>query len=326
VSAHAAADPAGRGSGLLGFHQRQVKTAEGLPLAVFQHRPDDFDESLPPIVLVNGLGGNLIAWRHLVKTLAPRHRIATWDYRGLYASRFDAATRAGAARGEVALGPAAHADDALRVLDSLGIERAVFIGWSMGVQLNLELARIAPERMAGAIMICGAPGRAVATTVLGKAGLKMIPPAMDLFRVAAERYAPWLGRVVGSATLLQVAKAVGAVAPSLDDKLAAEIVHDYVRLDFDIYNKILMSLGDHDARDILAGLNLPTMIVAGTRDAMTPLALSREMARTIPDSELVIVKGGSHYLPIEFPEALNEAVVRFLGRWPGTSVLPVSHG
>jgi len=321
----AKASPIGPGSGLLGFHERVVKTAEGLPLAVFEHTPADLDPALPTIVLVNGLGGNLITWRHLVKVLAPRHRIATWDYRGLYASRFDASVRAAAARGEVALGPGAHADDAVRVLDALGIDKAVFIGWSMGVQLNLELARIAPERMLGAIMICGAPGRAVATTVLGKHGLKMIPPAMDLFRVAAERYAPWLGRVVGSATALQVAKSVGMVAPSLDGKLAAEIVHDYVRLDFDIYNKILMSLGDHDARDILAGLAMPTMIVAGTRDAMTPLALSQEMAKAIPGAELVVIKGGSHYLPIEFPDALSEAVQRFLGRWPGTSELPASH-
>ena len=312
-----AGSPAERPSvGLAGFTEHTVLTPEGLALAAFEHIPVDLDPSLPPIVLVNGLGGNLITWRHLLAALKPRYRIVTWDYRGLYQSRFDAATRAQVARGEIGLGPEVHAADGLRVIDQLGVDRAVFIGWSMGVQLNFELAKIATDRVAGIIQICGAPGRAVATTVLGRMGLKVIPPAMDLFRVAAERHAPWLGRIVGSTLALQVAKAVGAVAPSLDEQLAAEIVHDYVRLDFDVYNRILMSLGDHDASEWLPSLNVPALIVAGTRDAMTPLALSQSMAKLIPNAELVVVKGGSHYLPIEFPDALNEAVRGFLTRWP----------
>jgi pimeloyl-ACP methyl ester carboxylesterase len=311
--------------GLSGFTEHTVLTAEGLALAAFEHVPADLDPSLPPIVLVNGLGGNLITWRHLLAALKPRYRIVTWDYRGLYQSRFDAETRAKVARNEIGLGPAVHAADGLRVLDHFGVDRAVFIGWSMGVQLNFELAKIATDRVAGIIQICGASGRAVATTVLGRMGLKVIPPAMDLFRVAAERHAPWLGRMVGSTLALQVAKAVGMVAPSLDERLAAEIVHDYVRLDFDVYNRILMSLGDHDASGWLPSLQVPALIVAGTRDAMTPLALSQAMAKLIPNAELVVVQGGSHYLPIEFPDALNEAVLRFLGRWPG-AILPAQSG
>lgn len=312
--------------GLLGFSERHVPSAEGFPLAAYEHVPSALDPSAPPLVLVNGLGGNLITWRHLLKQVAPHHRIATWDYRGLYASRFDAATRARAARGEVALDPAAHADDALRVLDALGLERAVFVGWSMGVQLNFELAKRARERMVGIIQICGAPGRAIATTMLGRLGLKMIPPAMDLFRATAERHAPWLARIASSSTALSFAKVLGAVAPSLDEVLAAEIVRDYVRLDFDVYNRILMSLGEHDPSDVLPRLDLPVMIVAGTRDPMTPLTLSEQMARRIPGAELVVVEGGTHYLPIEFPDALNDAVARFLGRVRGPDVLPVSNG
>jgi pimeloyl-ACP methyl ester carboxylesterase len=227
-------------------------------------------------------------------------------------------------RGEVALGPEAHVDDALRVLDQIGIERAVFIGWSMGVQVNFELARRAPERMVGIIQICGAAGRAVATTVLGKTGLKVIPPAMNAFRALTERSAPWLGRVISSPSALAFAKVIGAVAPSVDEALAAEIVRDYVRLDFDVYNRILMSLGDHDATDLLPKLELPVMIVAGTKDAMTPLPLSRRMAEQLPDGELVVVEGGTHYLPIEFPEKLNAAVTRFLERCSPPSVLPAS--
>lgn len=301
--------------GGVAFRELAVPTREGFPLAVFEHVPAGGPSDLPPIVFVNGLGGNLITWRHLIRALAPRHRLATWDYRGLYASRFDADTRAAVARGEVPLDPVAHADDALRVLDALGLDRAVFIGWSMGVQLDFELARLAPSRVLGLVQICGAAGRTIGTTVFGKLGLKVIPPAMDLFRVAAERHGSWLGRVVGSSASLAFAKTLGIVAPSIDEALAAEIVRDYVRLDFDVYNRILMGLGEHDASDVLPALACPVLIVAGTRDAMTPIALSRAMAERIPGAGLVVVEGGSHYLPIEFPDRLAAEVERFLSRW-----------
>lgn len=304
-------------TGPLGFAERTVSTSDGLPLAVFEHAPQgaatDAREA-PAILLVNGLGGNLNTWRYLVRSLAPRHRIVTWDYRGLYASRFPKETRTAAARGEVRLDVAAHADDAVRVMDATGLSRAVLIGWSMGVQLNFELARVATERVSGLVQICGTAGRSIATTVLGKAGLSVIPPLMDLMRAATERHGSWLARVASSQLALQLVKVLGVVAPSLDERLAADIVRDFVRLDFDVYNKILMSLGEHDASDVLPRLAIPTLVVAGTRDAMTPLAISEQLARSIPGAELVVMQGGSHYLPIEFPDALSEAVLRFLER------------
>lgn len=300
--------------GLLGFTERTVQTSDGLSLAVFEHVPEPASADAPAILLVNGLGGNLNTWRHLIQALAPRHRIVTWDYRGLHASRFAHDTRAAAMRGEVRLDVGAHAADALRVMDAVGLPRAVLIGWSMGVQLNFELARLARERVAGLIQICGAAGRSIATTVLGKPGLKLIPPIMDLMRAATLRHGSWLARAASSPAALQVVKLLGAVAPSLDERLAADVVRDFVRLDFDVYNKILMSLGDHDATDVLPTLAVPTLVVAGTRDAMTPLAVSELMARQIPGAELVVMQGGSHYLPIEFPDALNQAVLRFLSQ------------
>lgn len=302
-------------TGLLGFAERTVTTSDGLPLAVYEHAPPAAPEAgAAPILLVNGLGGNLNTWRHLVAALAPRHRIVSWDYRGLYASRFPKETRVAAVRGEVRLDVLAHAEDALRVMDATHLERAVLIGWSMGVQLNFELARAAADRVSGLVQICGTAGRSIATTVLGKAGLSLIPPIMDLMRAATERHGSWLARVASSQLALQLVKVLGVVAPSLDERLAAEIVRDFVRLDFDVYNKILMSLGEHDASEVLPRLSIPTLVVAGTRDAMTPLAISEQLVRSLPDAELLVMQGGSHYLPIEFPDALNQAVLRFLDR------------
>lgn len=295
------------------FVKTMIAGADGVPLAVFESVPHQAPVG-PTLFLVNGLGGNVTTWKFLVDAFAARHRIVTWDYRGLYASRFDPDTRARFKSGRVALDIQAHADDAMLVLDAMKIDEAVFIGWSMGVQLNFELWRAAAPRMAGLVQICGAPGRALTSTVFGTVGRSVIPPAMELFRQAADRYAPWLSRVASSPAALGLAKKAGLVAPSLDDALAAQIVRDYMHLDFEVYNRILLALGEHDATDVLPILERPTLLVAGTRDPMTPPALSKRMAAMLPQSELAVFEGGSHYLPIEFPQRLNETLASFLTR------------
>ena len=302
---------------LEGFRQQSVMAAEGFPLAAFVRRPDAGVAAGVPLFLVNGLGGHIVTWRHFIRHFAPRHAMATWDYRGLYASRFEPETKAAYRRGEVPISIETQATDALRVMDALGIEKAVLVGWSMGVQLGFEIAHRAPDRVQGLVQICGAPGRTMASTVLGTHGEKMIPPVMDAFRRAAERFAPTMAKAVGSPLALRMAKLVGMVAPSLDEGLAQEIVHDYMQLDFEVYNAILADLGRHDMAPFLGQLGAsgkPVLVVAGTRDTMTPVKVGEAMAARIPGSEIEVVTGGSHYLPIEFPGRLNEVVESFLAR------------
>src|SRR5512138_2664709 len=105
----------------------------------------------PVIVLANGLGGNIAAWRYLVEHFSPRFRVLSWDYRGLYKS-----------------GPAPEPADGYRmdrqiddladVLEAEEVDKAVFVGWSMGVQVLFEFWRNHPARFAGLVQINGAAG------------------------------------------------------------------------------------------------------------------------------------------------------------------------
>ncbi len=73
----------------------------------------DTGDELEALVFANGLGGPLLALRHQLRHFSGRYRVITWDYRGLYASRDEAAPQ----RVDVS----AHADDLLRVLDQAGV-------------------------------------------------------------------------------------------------------------------------------------------------------------------------------------------------------------
>ena len=58
----------------------------------------------------------------------------------------------------------------------------------------------------------------------------------------------------------------------------------------------------------------PTLVISGDKDLMTPLRGSRVLAERIPNAELVVIPDGTHFALYEFPEVVNEALERFLGR------------
>ena len=76
-------------------------------------------------------------------------------------------------------------------------------------------------------------------------------------------------------------------------------------------------LGEHDAEDVLARVHVPTSIVTGDRDIMTPPFTAERMHRAIGGSRLVVIRGGTHYTPVEFPAILQDELRRLLARVPG---------
>src|SRR5262249_14459793 len=107
------------------------------------------------IVLANGLGGRLYAWAPALEAFWKDYRIVTWDYRGLFASDSPKSKRK--------LSVAHHVEDIMAVLDAEHVDRAAFVGWSMGVQVSLDLAASFPERVAGLVLINGTHGHVLST-------------------------------------------------------------------------------------------------------------------------------------------------------------------
>jgi pimeloyl-ACP methyl ester carboxylesterase len=71
------------------------------------------------------------------------------------------------------------------------------------------------------------------------------------------------------------------------------------------------SLGEHDAARVLEKIRVPTLVIAGDRDAFTPRQLAQQMARRIPRGELLLVRGATHYTAVEFPELVNLRIEKF---------------
>ncbi|MCB9786863.1 MAG: alpha/beta hydrolase [Deltaproteobacteria bacterium] len=288
-----------------GFRTHRFETPDGVSLAVHDRpgpRPD-----ARVVVLANGLGGNLPAWRHLVEHFGPTHRIVSWDYRGLYGSSLSPVQ----AEGSVDVSVEAHVADALYILDQLAIERAVLVGWSMGVQLSFDVASRSPDRFEGIVALSGGYGQVFTHTVIGSAGAPFIMPGMEIMRRVLTNFGGPVARVARAPFLIRSLKALGVVAPTLDEQVFTELVAEYVRLDFGVYNRILASLHTHDVQHLLPELPMPVLVMAGDRDPMTPHAVSLRIVELLRDAELLILPGGTHYVPVEKPDAINRRIERF---------------
>jgi len=264
----------------------------------------------PVMVLCNGLGGNIDAWRYFTAFFGARHRIVSWDYRGLY--------RSGPAAGSDYT-VSAHADDGVAVMDALAVGECVLVGWSMGVQVGFEILRRHAGRILALIQINGTWGRPLATAfgpLLKTSPLKpMIPAilrAVEAVAFLAEPAQPYAQKVVQTKAALSVLKGLGLVSSTLDERAFVELATQVAALHMPRYMAILNSLGDHCAEAILPAIERPVLIVTGDRDLFTPVEQSREMARRIHGAELLVIPSGTHYTPLEFPELIHLRVQKFL--------------
>src|SRR5512133_1092115 len=126
----------------------------------------------PPVVLTDGIGCAGWIWQRLSPELERDRRVLHWTYRGHGASA--------APRDPSRMTLAACASDLVAVLDAAKVERAVLGGHAMGVQVVLETWRRARRRVAGLVLVCGAPGRVLDTFHESTAPRTALPWAQKL--------------------------------------------------------------------------------------------------------------------------------------------------
>jgi pimeloyl-ACP methyl ester carboxylesterase len=206
-----------------------------------------------------------------------------------------------------------HARDLDAVLDSLGGEPAVLVGWSMGVQVVVAYALDHPLRVTGLVLVSGAPGDPLAGVLHTGASRLLVPPVARLVEAVPAPLALAL-RVVTRAprVVTQALRGTGVLADSVDLDVFADLAHDFARLDWRVYAQTVRAMARHDAWARLGELHLPSLVAGGTDDLFLPTATVEAIAQAIPDAELFIQPGGTHYLPVEYPAELAHRVERFL--------------
>jgi pimeloyl-ACP methyl ester carboxylesterase len=295
------AAPEPRRRGLL-TDARMVASADGTEIAYYAtHAAPD----ARTVVLANGLGGPRLAWRALVDYLGDRYRFVTWDYRGLYQSgRPPQSSTDGYA-------VARHVEDLQAILGAEGVERCALVGWSMGVQVCIEAFHRLPRVAENLVLLSGTFGRPLDTAVPIPLGRRLAHKAIEAVERHAPRFRTAVRTLAGQPEFVGWMKRAGLMAETIDEAEFAEVVGMFASLDVEAFAKNLRALGDHDAERLLATIDVPTLVITGDRDRMTPRGLSQQMVRRIPKAEMLVVRGGTHYAAVEFPELVGLRIERF---------------
>jgi pimeloyl-ACP methyl ester carboxylesterase len=263
------------------------------------------------MLLANGLGGRLYAWEPVIRAFYPEYRFITWDYRGLFDSSTPGSRRH--------LSIADHAEDARALLDAEGVSRAVVCGWSMGVQVSLELSTLYPERIAGLVLLNGTYGHAfssgfqplVPLPLIGRYGHRIIEFFVERPELTSRIAALYeLGMTPTLALFWLVSQTPLERARTLIDRYRNDI---FGRGSFGNYLRLFQELDAHSAYHHLKDITVPALVVSGRFDILTPAYQSREMARRMPSAEWLHLGRASHFVLVERPEVVIPRIERFLG-------------
>lgn len=280
---------------------------DGTPIAYL----DMGEADRPTLLLINGVGASALAYANIVRRFAPRFRVVSFDYRGLY--------RSGRPLGGYdALTITDHARDALALLDTLGIESVHAVGWSMGVQVLLELYRLAGERIESMVLKGGVAGRPF-ENLLGMPRLSRVAPrALRLLQRSERGATRALSTVVDARWFVPMSVRSGFTHHAIDPALFRELAGCFKSHDMHLLLELLHRMGEHDASDVLTEVRCPNLVMTGSRDFLTPVRVARDMSERLSDSRFVLLPGGTHYALVELPDVINRHLGAFwseVGAW-----------
>lgn len=244
-----------------------------------------------PLLLINGLSAPAVGFLYQVRDLSPHYRVITFDNRGV--------GETGVAPGDV-YSTARMADDAAGLLRHLGVARAHVLGTSMGGTIAQELALRHPKLVRSLVLAC--------TWVRGDGRfLHALRSWVALSRKVSveERFREVLYSWVFTPAFLE---RPGAVEEALKRALA----YPYQTAPEAIERQAggILAWNGTRAKD-LKRIRVPTLVIVGREDILTPPAFSRELARLIPRARLKTIPG-AHGFFIEEADAFNRAVLGFL--------------
>lgn len=242
----------------------------------------------PLVILLHGIGGRRRNFADQIPVLAGEFHVAAWDARGYGGSDdYD--------------GPLDFADfaaDLVRVMDHFDSETAHLVGQSMGGRICLETYAHFPDRIA-TLTLAGVHASFGEFTAAQRREFvdRRRKPLVEDGKTPAEM-APALARSL-----------VGADAP---DSVFERVVASISALHVASYIKTIEATTRYDRSAILGEIAVPTLVIGGEHDSLTPPAMIRELASRIPGARLEILPGCGHMANMERPDAFNAVVLDFL--------------
>ena len=209
------------------------------------------------------------------------------------------------------------ATDIIEIIEHAGLERAVLVGHSMGVQGIFEAYRVAPARLAGIVPVAGTYENPVPTFMEKEVLDRLFPVGDALFsRVPFGALRPVMAQAhrMPKAVSMAIIRALLRTSPAVRYEDVERHIRQISEVDFSIMWRMMSGMRGHSAADLLPSIQVPVLILGGARDHFTPPSVQHRMHELLPDSELVLYPEGGHLLPVEEAGAIARDLVDWLAR------------
>jgi 3-oxoadipate enol-lactonase len=234
---------------------------------------------LAPIVFLHGVGSDKSVWHPQLGHFGQTRRAVAFDYPG-----YGDSDRApdGTARDD-------YASAILSAMHELGIDRAHVCGLSLGGVIAIAMHHAGPVRCASLILA-------------------------DSFAVHPQGQAIYERSLAGSHDIAAMAEARVdfLLASPADPEVRREVVETMSKIDAAAYRVGAEAVWLADQRERAAAINVPTLVICGTEDQATPVALSAALVELISNARMVVIDGAGHLSNLEKPAPFNRAVEDFL--------------
>jgi 3-oxoadipate enol-lactonase len=241
----------------------------------------------PAVVLVHGYPFNRTMWNEQVTALRDNYRVIRLDLRGQGES-------------ESSEGPATMnlmAQDIASLLDQLDISRAVIGGLSMGGYVTLAFHKLFPTRVERLLL---ADTRAQADTEENK-------------KVRAEQAQKILAEGMGGIADMMLPKLLTPETVSKRPEVVKRVRAMMLQTKPEGAASALGGMAvREDQTERLSEIKVPTLILVGREDAITPVADSEAMHAAIAGSRFLVIENAGHVSNIEQPQQFNKALIDFL--------------
>ncbi len=214
-----------------------------------------------------------------------------WHYQTAYFPDSEAITLPGHPEGEPCKSVGDYADWVRGYIHEKGYQEVILAGHSLGGAIVMDYALRYPEDLKALILI-GTGAR-----------LRVHPMYLSWCEEGIKDKAGWLKNWEPTYDL---------VAP----ELRKELLEELMRVGPAVQLNDLLCCDKFDIMDKVHQIKLPTLVLCGSEDQMTPVKYTRYLADKIEGAKQVIIEGGTHHVAIEKPDEVNRAIEEFMKSLP----------
>lgn len=293
--------------------EHTLTMSDGWVVRVVERGPKDG----PPVLLLHGITLGAAVWPYQLTALPEAGmRVIAADMRG-HGHSGGVATDDDEEPAKATMTLDRMAADVDEIMEMLDLDGVTIVGHSMGGMVTLRLLAGSPKLASGAGRVSGL---VLAGTTANATSRRGLPGLTDLVAVARP--------LVSSATGL-AARLPGPTLPATDlaymlaritfgdrssHRQVAFTGHLTSEVPIRISAELILQIVRFNSEDVLAAIDLPTTVVVGDHDVMTPVSQSEYLAHHIAGAQLVVLPGCGHMLMLERPEELNLVIAARCGR------------